>query len=54
MEGQMRNERKEAIYAAEERKQLIIEWLVGIVLGTLCIVVLGGIFYLVGLGQGWW
>ena len=54
MEGQMRKERKEAIYAAEERKQLIIEWLVGIGLGILFMLVMGGIFYLIGLGQRWW
>lgn len=54
IEAQMRKERREAIYAAEERKQLIIEWIVGIALGLLCIGVMGGIFYIVGLGQGWW
>ena len=54
IEAQMRKERREAIYAAEERKQLIIEWIVGIALGLACIAVMGGIFYLVGLGQGWW
>lgn len=54
IEAQMRKERREAIYAAEERKQLIIEWIVGIALGLLCIGVMGGILYLVGLGQGWW
>ena len=54
IEAQMRKERREAIYAAEERKQLIIEWIVGIGLGILCIAVMGGIFYLIGLGQRWW
>jgi hypothetical protein len=54
IEAQMRKERREAIYAREERKQLIIEWIVGIGLGILCIAVMGGIFYLIGLGQRWW
>ena len=54
IEAQMRKERRESIYAAQERKQLIIEWIVGIGLGILCLVVMSGIFYLIGLGQNWW
>ena len=54
IEAQMRKERREAVYKAEERKQLIIEWIAGIGLGILCIAVLSGIFYLVGLSQRWW
>ena len=54
IEAQMRKERREAVYKAEERKQLIIEWVAGIGLGILCLGVMGGIFYLIGLGQKWW
>ena len=54
IEAQMRKERREAVYKKEERKQLIIEWVAGIALGILCIAVMGGIFYLIGLGQRWW
>lgn len=54
IEAQMRKEQKEAVYAAEERKEKMIEWMVGI----LCFIVLGGILsgitYLVGLDRGYW
>ena len=53
-EAKMRKERKEAIYAAEERKQLILEWVVGLAAATVGIVVLGIIFYFIGVGQGKW
>ena len=54
IEGQMRKERKEAIYAAEERKQMILEWLAG---GVTIIIgggVLVGIFWLIGSANGNW
>ena len=54
IEGQMRKERKEAIYAAEERKQMILEWLAG---GITIIIgggVLVGIFWLIGSANGNW
>ena len=40
IEGRMRNERKEAIYKAEERKQAIIEWIIGLTLTGLAIGIL--------------
>jgi hypothetical protein len=46
IEAQMRKERKEAIYRREERKQLILEWIVGIVAAGTGIGVLGTILYL--------
>jgi uncharacterized BrkB/YihY/UPF0761 family membrane protein len=50
----MRKERKEAIYKAEERKQLIIEWLVGIALALAMSGVIGFIVYLLGKSNGAW
>lgn len=46
IEAQMRKERKEAIYRREERKQLILEWIVGILAAGTGIGVLGTILYL--------
>lgn len=54
IEAQMRKERKEAIYRAQERKQLILEWIVGIALATGMSAVIGFIIYLVGVSQGAW
>ena len=54
IEGDMRKERKEAVYAAEERKQLILEWIVGITIGAAAIGVLATIFWLIGSAQGKW
>jgi hypothetical protein len=50
----MRKKRKEEVYAIEERKQLIIEWIVGIVMAVALASVLGGIVYLIGAGTGKW
>jgi len=54
IEGQMRKKRAAEVYAAEERKQAIIEWVVGILLVAASIGVLGGIVYLIGAGTGRW
>lgn len=54
IEAQMRKERREAVYKKEERKQLIIEWIAGIILGLLAIATIGGIIWLTGLAKGWW
>ena len=54
IEAQMRKDRKEAIYRAQERKQKIIEWVVGIALATVMSVVIAFIIYLVGISQGAW
>ena len=54
IEAQMRKERKEAIYKAQERKQLILEWVVGIALATVMSIVVGFIIYLIGVSQGAW
>ena len=50
----MRKKRAAEVYAAEERKQLIIEWIVGIIMAAVLASVLGGIVYLVGAGTGKW
>lgn len=54
IEGEMRKQRKEAIYAAEERRQKILEWTVGIFAALLGSVILGVIFYFIGVSQGKW
>jgi hypothetical protein len=54
IEGQMRKKRKEEVYAIEERNQLIVEWVVGIVMAAALASVLGGIVYLIGAGTGKW
>lgn len=54
IEGEMRKKRAAEVYKAEERKQLILEWVVGILLATVGITVLGFIFWLVGVGTGKW
>lgn len=54
IEAKMRKERKEAVYAAEERKQQIMEILMGVGLAVVVtgVIVLG--VYIIGLGQGKW
>jgi hypothetical protein len=54
IESKMRKERKEAIYAAEERKQAIIEWTVGIIAALVSGAILFVIFYFIGVSQGKW
>ena len=54
IEGDMRKKRKEAVYAAEERRQKIMEIIfagVTVVVGAL---VLGLIVYIIGLSNGSW
>jgi len=53
-EAKMRKERKEAIYAAEERKQLILEWIVGLIAGVFGIAIMVFIFWIIGKSQGKW
>jgi len=54
IEAQMRNERKAAVYAAEERKQKILEWLIGLALAGAMTTIIVFIIWLVGKGQGRW
>lgn len=54
MEVQMRKEQREAIYAAEERKEQIIAWIVGVLLAIVGAGLLGGLVYIAGASQGKW
>lgn len=54
IEAQMRKERREAVYKAEERKQLIIEWIAGIFLALMACGTIGAIIWLAGFVNGWW
>jgi len=54
IEAKMRKQRKEAIYAAEERKQAILEWIVGIILAACSIGVITFVIWLIGMSQGRW
>jgi len=54
IEAKMRKERKEAIYRAEERKQAILEWIVGIILAACSIGVITFVIWLIGMSQGRW
>jgi len=54
IEAKMRKERKEAIYAAEERKQAILEFVVGTLAALTGALVLGVIIYVIGAFNGNW
>ena len=54
IEARMRRERKAAVYAAEERKQKILEWIIGLTLAVGMTLIIGFIIWIIGLGQGRW
>ena len=54
IEAKMRKERKEAVYRAEERKQAILEWVVGIFAAGIAAAILFVVFYYIGVSQGKW
>ena len=54
IEAKMRKERKEAVYAAEERKQMILEFVVGTLAAVIGAVLMGGIVYVIGVYNGTW
>jgi len=54
IESQMRKQRKAAVYAAEERKQKILEWTIGGLLFLAMAGIITLIVWLVGKGQGRW
>lgn len=54
IEAQMRKDRKQAIYEAEERKQLILEWIVGILAAGVAITIIGFVIWYIGGTQGRW
>jgi hypothetical protein len=54
IEAKMRKERKQAIYEAEERKQLILEWIVGILFAGVAALVIGFFIWYAGGVTGKW
>ena len=54
IEAKMRKQRKEELYRKEELKRKIIEWVFGIIIFVVAAIMLGGLFYLVGVKQGRW
>jgi len=54
MEVQMRKEQKQAVYAAQEAREKMINWIVGTTLTIAGIVLMGTIIYFIGKGQGKW
>ena len=54
MEGQMRKKRAAEVYAAEERKQMILEWIVGVSIAAVGGGILAVVFWLIGMGTGKW
>ena len=54
IEAKMRKERREAVYAAEERKQMIIEWIFGLFVAAVAVLVMAVIIWYIGGTQGKW
>jgi hypothetical protein len=54
IEARMRKERREAVYAAEERKQAILEWVVGLLAAGAGFGILSAVIYVIGKAQGSW
>lgn len=54
LEGVMRKEQKEAVYAAQEMKENIIAWIFGIFLCLVAMGLMAGIVYWIGLANGSW
>ena len=54
IEAQMRKERKEAIYAAEEKKQQLLEVAAGVLMFVVVCGVIGIGVYFIGVSQGKW
>ena len=54
IEAKMRKQRKEELYRKEELKRKIIEWVFGVLIFVVAALMLGGLFYFVGVKQGRW
>jgi hypothetical protein len=54
MEVEMRKQQREAVYAAEERKERIIAWIFGTLFTAIAAGLMGVILYYIGAGQGKW
>ncbi len=54
IEADMRKKRREAVYAAEERKQMIIEWIFGLFVAAVAVLVMAVVIWYIGGTQGKW
>jgi hypothetical protein len=54
LEGVMRKQQKEAVYAAQEMKEKFIAWTFGILITSIAICGMGALVYWLGLTQGKW
>jgi len=54
LEGVMRKQQKEAVYAAQEMKENFIAWTFGILITSIAISGMGALVYWLGLAQGKW
>ena len=54
IEGQMRKERAREVYAIEERKQIIVEWIVGLIAAGIGGSILFRVIWGIGKGTGSW
>ncbi len=54
MEGEMRKKRAAEVYAKEERKQVIVEWIVGLTAAIIGTGLLAFIVYIIGKLNGSW
>lgn len=54
LEGVMRKQQKEAVYAAQEMKEKFIAWTFGILITSIAISGMGALVYWLGLAQGKW
>jgi hypothetical protein len=54
IEAKMRKQRKEELYRKEELKRKILEWVFGLLISAVGVVIMGGIFWFIGKEQGRW
>jgi hypothetical protein len=54
LEGEMRKKRSKEVYAKEEQKQMIFEWIIGLIAAAIGGSILVLIFWLIGISTGKW
>lgn len=54
IEGVMRKEQQESVYAAQEMKEKFIAWTFGILISLIATSIMGGLVYWLGITQGKW
>jgi hypothetical protein len=54
LEGEMRKKRTKEVYAKEEQKQMIFEWIIGLIAAAIGGSILVLIFWLIGVSTGKW